>query len=55
MLGSGATDAFLRSTGYDAEEDLAGAVQAFQTKEAMETTGTMDDALRAKLKERFGE
>jgi hypothetical protein len=41
--------------GYDADPDLADAVRGFQTKEHMTVTGTVDDALRARLKERFGQ
>jgi N-acetylmuramoyl-L-alanine amidase len=45
----------LESLGYDTEEDLADAVQGFQTKEGLAVTGTIDDTLRAKLKEKFGQ
>lgn len=45
----------LDSLGFDADTDLAAAVRAFQYKEGLETTGVVDDALRAKLKENFGQ
>jgi N-acetylmuramoyl-L-alanine amidase len=41
--------------GYDAETDLAGAVQGFQTHEKLTVTGTVDDAFRNRLKEKFGQ
>jgi N-acetylmuramoyl-L-alanine amidase len=41
--------------GYDADASLSDAVQGFQTHENMTVTGTVDDALRAKLKEIFGQ
>lgn len=45
----------LANLGYDTDGDLASAVKAFQTKENMDANGTVDDALRAKLKEVFGQ
>jgi N-acetylmuramoyl-L-alanine amidase len=45
----------LRSLGLQTEDDLPGAVRAFQLNNNMEATGTVDDALRNKLKERFGQ
>lgn len=45
----------LVSLGFDAEGDLADAVQGFQTQEGLAVTGTIDDALRATLKEKFGQ
>jgi len=45
----------LESLGFDAELDLAAAVRAFQYKQGMDTTGVVDDALKAKLKEKFGQ
>jgi N-acetylmuramoyl-L-alanine amidase len=45
----------LEALGYEVQEDLAPAVRAFQSKEKLEPTGVMDDSLRAKLKEKFGQ
>jgi LysM repeat protein len=45
----------LASLGYDVTDGLADAVQGFQTKQGLQATGTIDDALRAKLKEIFGQ
>lgn len=45
----------LEALGYDAETSVEGAVKAFQTKQNMDANGTVDDALRAKLKEVFGQ
>jgi len=45
----------LESLGYQVGEDLAAAVRAFQSKEKLEATGVIDDSLRAKLKEKFGQ
>jgi N-acetylmuramoyl-L-alanine amidase len=41
--------------GYDAEEDLVGAVREFRTREGLQAGDTVDDDLRAKLKEKFGQ
>lgn len=40
----------LRNLGFDFGDDVAAAVCAFQARVGLETTGTIDDALRAKLK-----
>ena len=45
----------LESLGYQVGDDLAAAVRAFQSKEKLEATGIIDDTLRAKLKEKFGQ
>ena len=45
----------LRSLGINTEDDLAGAVATFQQNNDMEPNGVIDDALRSKLKERFGQ
>lgn len=46
----------LNSLGFDASGDLAPAVQAFQTKENMTpANGVINDALRNKVKEKFGQ
>ena len=45
----------LNSLGVDTEGDLEGAVRSFQAKNNMNVTGTVDDALRQKLKEQFGQ
>jgi hypothetical protein len=45
----------LTSLGLDAEDDLPGAIRGFQVKHNLEATGTVDDALRQKLKEKFGQ
>jgi len=41
--------------GFDADDDLADAVRGFQMQEKMAVTGTVDDALRTRLKEKFGQ
>ena len=45
----------LSSLGLDADEDLAGAIRGFQLQHSLEATGSVDDTLRAKLKEKFGQ
>jgi LysM repeat protein len=45
----------LEALGYEVQEDLAPAVRAFQAKEKLPVTGVIDDSLRAKLKEKFGQ
>ena len=45
----------LNSLGFDTEDDLPGAIRSFQLKNKMDVTGNVDDALRAKLKETFGQ
>jgi hypothetical protein len=45
----------LDSLGYRVDGDLAAAVRAFQSKEKLDVTGAVDDSLRAKLKEKFGQ
>jgi LysM domain len=45
----------LASLGFDVDEGLPGAVQSFQTKEGLQATGTIDDALRTRLKAKFGQ
>ena len=40
---------------YLQQGDLADAIQGFQTQEGLAVTGTIDDALRASLKEKFGQ
>ena len=45
----------LEAMGYQVDEDLAPAVRAFQFKENLEVTGVIDDSLRAKVKEKFGQ
>ena len=44
----------LESLGFG-EEDLTAAVRAFQFKQGMETTGMVNDVLRKKLQEKFGQ
>ena len=45
----------LNALGLDTEDDLEGAIRSFQAKHKMTVTGTVDDALRQKLKEQFGQ
>ena len=45
----------LGALGFNIEGDLADAVRAFQAKQKMTVTGTVDDALRSKLKGVFGQ
>lgn len=45
----------LTALGFDTEEDLPGAIRSFQASNNMQVTGTVDDALRQKLKEQFGQ
>jgi hypothetical protein len=45
----------LAMLGFDTDGDLSAAVQGFQTEEKMTLTGVADDALRARLKEKFGQ
>jgi hypothetical protein len=45
----------LESLGFDAEVDLAAAVRAFQSKQGLDPSGTIDDDLRNKLQEKFGQ
>ncbi|MGA8152334.1 MAG: peptidoglycan-binding protein [Terriglobales bacterium] len=45
----------LDALGYDVDDDFQAAVKAFQTKEKLDPTGNVDNALRAKLKEIFGQ
>jgi N-acetylmuramoyl-L-alanine amidase len=44
----------LRSLGFD-DTDLASAVRGFQVAQRLQPTGTVDDALRQKLKAMFGQ
>lgn len=41
--------------GYDAEEDLPGAIRAFQSDHGLEPSGRLDDATRARVQEVFGQ
>jgi|SRR5271165_3711591 len=45
----------LQALGYDVDDDFQAAVRAFQSKEQMDPSGNVDDTLRAKLKEIFGQ
>jgi N-acetylmuramoyl-L-alanine amidase len=45
----------LRSLGYNTDGALSDAIAAFQAACKLEATGTADDALRGKLKEKFGQ
>ena len=45
----------LRDLGFCVDEDYEAAVKAFQEKEELEPTGTVDDATRGRLRERFGQ
>jgi hypothetical protein len=45
----------LSSLGLDADADLPGAIRGFQLQHNLEVTGNVDDTLRAKLKEKFGQ
>jgi hypothetical protein len=51
---SGVEDRLL-GLGYDMSAGLEEALKAFQTKEQLQVSGTLDDATRAKLKERYGQ
>jgi hypothetical protein len=44
----------LQNLGYNVNDDFPAAVRAFQEKEGLDATGRVDDATRAKVKERFG-
>jgi hypothetical protein len=45
----------LSSLGFDADADLPGAIAGFQHEHNLDVTGNVDDTLRAKLKEKFGQ
>ena len=45
----------LECLGYDISGEWKDAIRAFQAKETMTVTGVADDALRAKVKEKFGQ
>ena len=45
----------LNALGFDTEDGLAAATRSFQAKNDMSVTGIVDDALRQKLKEQFGQ
>ena len=45
----------LGALGFLLEDGLEAAVRAFQAKQHLEVTGRVDDALRSKLKEKFGQ
>jgi len=45
----------LQALGYDVVDDFQGAVRAFQSNENLDPTGNVDDTLRSKLKEVFGQ
>lgn len=44
----------LASLGFRAADDVGGAVSAFQANQNLPVSGKLDDATRAKLKERYG-
>jgi hypothetical protein len=44
----------LASLGYSVKDDVASAVSAFQSSMNLAVTGAIDDATRAKMKERYG-
>lgn len=44
----------LASLGFTSKDDIAGAISAFQASQNISVTGQLDDATRAKLKERYG-
>ncbi len=41
--------------GYDADGNLAAAIRGYQAREGLAVTGTIDDNLRTKLKDNFGQ
>ena len=45
----------LQALGYDVDDDFQAAVRAFQSKQQMDPSGNVDDSVRAKLKEIFGQ
>jgi N-acetylmuramoyl-L-alanine amidase len=45
----------LRSLGLNTEGGLSGAIATFQLNNQMDVTGAVDDAFKAKLKEKFGQ
>lgn len=45
----------LHALGYDVDDDVQAAVRAFQSREKLDPNGNVDDTLRDKLKERFGQ
>lgn len=45
----------LRDLGYTVDDDLSQAIKAFQKKEGLKETGTIDNNTRAKIKEKFGQ
>jgi N-acetylmuramoyl-L-alanine amidase len=45
----------LRSLGYDDSLDFADLLKEFQQKEQIDASGSLDDATKAKLEERFGQ